>query len=203
MAKLTITNLTSSQYFVTEIYKTLEAGESVTIDRASSDIPNMTQLIKDVSSSILSLAVAYTTEELSTGLMQPPWSVEARDMALVNATDPAAGDFTIRTAFTALGAGVPDDVTIYAANALPFKFRVLDAIAYIGTAIVITTLDVRTRAGGAGTQLANMSSAATGRQTNTLNGSVVATPGTLEGLFVRRSDRGVAGEILLHCRLEN
>jgi hypothetical protein len=203
MAQLTITNLTANPYFVSEIYKTLAAGESVVAERAASDIPGMEQLIKDVASGVLSMSVVYTAAELATGLMQPPWSVEAQDMALVNAADPAAGTFTIRKAFTALGAGVPDDVTIWAANALPFKFRVLDAIAYIGTAIALSTLDIRTRAGGAGTQLASTASATTGRQTNTLNGSVVATPGTLEGLFIRRSDRGVAGEVLLTCRLEN
>jgi len=203
MATLTIVNLASEPTNIRELYYALKVGETITIDRASVDIPGMTGLIEAVAAKLVSLAVTYSPDELATGLMQPPWSVEAQDMARVNAADPAAGTFTIRVLFAAGLGGNPDDVTIYAANALPYKFRVLDAIAYVSTNVALMTLDVWTRPSGAGTHLASMSGATTGRNPNLLTASAVATPGTLEGLFVNRGDDGIAGEVLLTCRLEN
>jgi hypothetical protein len=206
MAQLTVTNLSGRQFFLADIYKTLEIGEVVTFDRASVDIPNMRALIEGVAASELSLAVVYDAEELASGLMQPPWSVEAQDMAPVAATTPASGLVTIRQAFVA-GGGAPgaDDVTIYAANALPYKLRVLSAMAYIVTAVALSTIEVRSRAGGLGTLAASLSSAATGRVDGTVpaNATVALSPGATEGLFLRRSDKAVVGEVILTCRLES
>jgi hypothetical protein len=205
MATLTITNLTSGQYNVSELYKTLAAGEAVSVERAASDIPGMKQIIEDVANGVLSMSVVYSAEELATGLMQPPWSVEAKDMAPVAAADPAAGLITIRKPFTAGVAGTADDVTIYAAGALPYKLRVLSAMAYIVTAIALSTIEVRSRAGGLGTLAGTLSSAATGNVDGTVpsNATVALATGATEGLFLRRSDRGVAGEVILTCRMES
>ena len=126
-------------------------------------------------------------------------------MAPVAATDVASGLVLFHKAFTAGGGGSPDDVTVIAANALPFKFRVVDAWAAIGTGIGASTLNVYTRAAGAGTLLAgpiDSASAQLARMTGP-TASVVATPASTEGVFVRRSDDGVAGEVFILVRRES
>lgn len=110
---------------------------------------------------------------------------------------------TIRKAFTAGGGGAPDDVVIYNANA-PFGFRVVDTAALISTAIASETVTLRDAAAGGGNALSDDLDAATvGRKrdpaaTVTATGTV-AVAGTL---VLRRSDNGLAGEVIVTIRPE-
>lgn len=108
-----------------------------------------------------------------------------------------ATPFVIRVAFTALAAGTADDVTIYNATA-PFAFRIVDCFALISTAILATTVTLRSASGGGGSALSSaLSSAATGTARN--NDTATRTVASGGSLFLRRSDRGVAGEIVIIC----
>lgn len=204
MATLRITNVDSSELFLSDIYSTIAVGKYVDVTRDASDIPRMQSLASAIADGKATLAVTYSADELASGIMAPPAAIGAADMAPVASTDKASGLVLIRIPMTALAAGTADDVTGYAVNTLPFKFRVCDAWAHVSANIAASTLSVRTQAAGAGTLLATLSGNATGRNSMTApTASAVATPGATEGLFVRRSDRAVAGEVMLLCRVES
>jgi hypothetical protein len=209
MAQVTVTNLSATEgLYIGELYTTIPAGGSIVISRSTSDLSRMSGLQQAVAASSAAVSVALETYETSSGLAVAPGSVQAQDMQPVAATDAAAGEITIRKAFTAGGAlGTPDDVTIFAAGAVPYKMRILDAVAYLSTASggALKLLTIRTEAGGTGVACAEISSASTGRagQTATVTASQVVTPGTAVGLFIRREDRDAVGEVVLTVRRES
>jgi hypothetical protein len=63
----------------------------------------------------------------------------------------------------------------------------------------------RSAAAGGGTLAAEIDAAANGRrgQTATVTASQVFTPGALVGLFLRRSDSAIAGEVFIAVRRES
>jgi hypothetical protein len=117
-------------------------------------------------------------------------------------TAPAAASIGItfddRRVFTAGVAGTADDVTIYNADA-PFAFRIVDVKVLISTAVGGSTVQLRDTSGGGGSALSSaLSSAATGTVRNNDTASrLVSANGSV---FLRRSDRGVAGEVIFTCR---
>lgn len=205
MAQAVITNLTSADVLIQELYATVPANGSITVtDREPCDLLKMPMLLAALTAAQVSLSITYTPEEIASGLITPPDAVQAVDMAPVAATDAASGLVLIRAEFPAGVGGAPDDVQVYAAGALPFKFRAVDVWALVSTAVGASTLDAYTQAGGAGTLLGSVPSAVTGRNAMTAPlATAVATPGATEGLFIRRSDSGVAGEVFILARREN
>lgn len=204
MASFVITNLRTTPTLVQDFYATIPGSSSITVaNRSVHELDGMRDLKAKVAAGDVSISISYTATDLTAGFAQAPGSVEAVDAAAVAAATAAAAPITFRVPMTAGGGGAPDDVTVFAANLLPFKFRVIDAYALISTAVGASTLSVRTQAAGAGTLLASLSSATTGRQPLTgPNASALATPGATEGLFIRRSDNGVAGEVVVIARRE-
>lgn len=103
--------------------------------------------------------------------------------------------FLITQSLTGGVAGTADDVTIYNANA-PFAFRILDCWAILNAAVGGSTIQLRDTAGGGGSALSSaLSSAATGTvRNNDTSSRAVAANGSV---FVRRSDRSVAGRIII------
>jgi hypothetical protein len=103
----------------------------------------------------------------------------------------------LRRIFTAGAGGSADDVILYDAAA-PFKFRVLDAFAVVTTGVAASTLTVRDAKAAGGNALTNaMASATSGatvRSAVTTATTTIASGGTL---VVRRSDSGVAGEVII------
>lgn len=113
-------------------------------------------------------------------------------------TIPIGVPFVMRVAMTAGTPGTADDVTVFSL-AVPFRMRLLDAWAVISTAIGATTLSIRDTAAGAGTLMVPaIASAAAG-----LNRAAGTTPTVTSqvaengSLFIRRSDRGVAGTVFI------
>lgn len=103
-------------------------------------------------------------------------------------------DIAVAVPFVAGGGGAPDDVTIIDTALLPYQVRVLDVILMISTAVVGSTATVRNQAGGGGTALSSaLSTAATG----TVRNNDTATRTTSLGLFLRRSDSGIAGTAIV------
>ena len=115
-----------------------------------------------------------------------------------------SGVSVIRQIFAAGGGGSPDDVIIYNASA-PFPFRILDSQVIVSTAVGASTLQLRGATGGGGATYSDaFDSGSTGRKRDTGAGGddatdLIAKSGTL---VLRRSDTGVAGEILLFVRRE-
>jgi hypothetical protein len=107
----------------------------------------------------------------------------------------AGGRDLLRVAFAAGAGGTADDVALFLVA--PFAFRVLDAQVLVSTAVGGSTATLRTETGGGGSAAsAAMSTAAMGR---VRDGNVNATTlipvnGTL---VLRRSDNGVAGEVIV------
>jgi hypothetical protein len=200
-----ITNISASPVAIGDLYTTIAVGASVSTKRSASQLSAMVSLQKAVDSGLVTVAATMESFETSSGLAIPPGTIDAADVAPVAATAPASATFEIRKPFTAAAAGAQDDVTIYAANALPFKMRILDAyvlVATVGTGAALLTL--RDEAAGAGTAAAVFSSAATGRisPSAAFTASTLLTPGATKGLFVRRADRDAAGEIVIIARRE-
>lgn len=215
MATLRITNLTTSPYWLNDIYTSVPASTAqfpyVEVQRTPAEISSMDGLQAAVAAGTLSSSVTYSAAELAAidSSNQPLASVlvdgSVTDAALapVAAAAVAAPLVTFHKAFAA-GAGGADDVEVYAVNTLPYAVRVLDAFALISTAGAGgSTLSVRSAAAGGGTLAATVSSAATGMARMTgPNASVVLTPGAMVGLFVRRSDSTAVGEITIVARRE-
>lgn len=218
MATLRITNLTTSDYWLNDIYTAVPASTAavpyVDVVRSPAEISSMDGLQDAVAAGTLSAAVTYSADELAAidSANQPLASllvdgaVTDSAIAPVAASAIAAAPVTFYKAFAAAAAGTPDDVTVYAVNTLPYAIRITGASASVATAIGGSTLAIRSAAGGAGTLAATISSAAAGLipavSLGAGNASVVLTPGALVGLFIRRSDRGVAGEVFIQARRE-
>jgi len=202
MATLEITNTSSDEVYLADLYTKIAVGATKTIERSATDLPRMRSLQEAMADGRVSLSVTYSNDEVASGLHAPPSTIEAVDIAPVAAATPAAGLATIYVPLPVGAGGAPDDVEIYPAGSLPFKFRVVDFVLYVSTAVVGSSVEIRDEAAGAGAQLASASAAAAGRIPNAENQTAVATPAAAKGLFARRSDSGIEGEVVLFVRPE-
>src|SRR6185369_13274036 len=129
------------------------------------------------------------------------WRVEVPGSAfgnvspiIINTAINRAIPFMAYRSFAAGGGGAADDVTIVDVGNLGFPIRVVDAWLNTLTPVVGSTCHVRTATGGGGTGLTSlMSSAAAGVTRN--NDSTTRNAVAADGLILRRSDSGVAGDI--------
>lgn len=133
------------------------------------------------------------------------WRVEVPGMSpfsvlplIINTAINRAATFVAYRSFTAGGGGAADDVTIVDVGNLGFNIRVLDAWLHTLTPVIGSTCHVRTQLAGAGVGLTSlMSSAAAGITRN--NDSTTRNAVAADGLVLRRSDSGVAGDISVLC----
>lgn len=95
-------------------------------------------------------------------------------------------------------AGTADDVTIYSSNA-PFAFRIVDAFVVLSDAEGASSATLRSAAAGAGNALCNAIATATAGLNRAAGTAVTATGTVAAGgsLFLRRSDRNIAGELFI------
>jgi len=205
MANLTITNPGAADIFVGDLYATVPAGKSITVARAASDLPRMAGLQKLLADGSVTMTTALTADESASGLGSSSDVVEAVDHAPV-AAEGLGGLLVLRKALAAGGGGAADDVTVYAVNTLPFKFRIVDAWGYISAGEANgRKIGLYTQAGGAGTLLAEVNAEATGKreQTAQVTATAAVTPAANLGLFARRSNSATAGEIFVVLRRES
>lgn len=205
---ITVTNITSPSAPVTlgDIYKTLaNTGDFVQFTRKASDLPRMTSLQAALAAGAVSIVIVPTADEVASGLLAAPQTVQAVDMAPVAAAGIDAPEITLRVPIVAGVGGAADDVTVYAAGALPYKFRILWARMVVAATPGASTAAVRTRAAGAGTLLATMNTGTAGLVPSPNSGfaTSVVTPAALDGLFVRRSDNTIGGELHICIRRES
>jgi hypothetical protein len=204
MATFVITNIYAGQVHLGDYYKTLEVGEVITLQNRSVDeLPANKSLQEAMTAGKVTLAIIPTADELGSGLLAPPNTVGGDDILQVADTFPLSTVALVRLDMAAGGGGAPDDYVWYALDDLPFQFRACFAFALISGAVIGETLEVRDEAGGGGTLLADISGAAVGYQPMTgPNATAVAIPAATKGLFVRRSDSAIAGEVFLLIRRE-
>lgn len=104
----------------------------------------------------------------------------------------------IRNTFAAGVPGAADDVSIY--NADSPALRIVDTVVFISTGIALSIVTLRDTAGGGGNALSDDLAAATiGVRRNVL----LTATGTIPAggtLVLRRSDRGVAGEVIVYAQ---
>lgn len=204
MADVTITNLTSAPLYIGDLYTTIAASSSIVISRSSSDLPRMAALQAAVAAGNAAVSVALTANEAASGLAATPNTVGADDMLPVASTDPASAEIVIRKAITTVAS---TDIPIYAANALPYKIRILSAKLVILTVQAGSTLQLFPQAAGAGTAITTATSTAVaGNVDMPMNGNVtsVLTPGATIGLFARPSAHtGMVAELIITARRES
>jgi hypothetical protein len=104
--------------------------------------------------------------------------------------------FVVRKSYSAGAAGTADDVTVLASA--PFDFRIVDVILKTSVEIAATSARLRSATGGGGVVLSSVLSTAT-LATARENGTVTKAVAEGGAVFLRRDDRGVAGEVILLC----
>lgn len=204
MADITITNITSEDVHLGDLYNTLRAGESwVLEERSPLELDGMKSVKDAVLANKISVSVAYSAADVAAGFTTPVQAVEAADVLAVAADGSVCPGLVIRKVLTAGGGGA-DDVTIFAAGSLPFKMRVVDVIGFVVTNAA-GTWQVRDEAAGAGTLANTVDSTTAGRVPGDApsNATVVLTPGASKGLFIRRSDNTTDGEVFIVLRPES
>lgn len=203
MATIDITNVTSLEVHLGSFYKTLAASETISLTgRDPGELSGMPDVQKELAAGNITVTITPTADELASGLLAPQQSVEAQDAAPVAATDVAALEQTFFVDVVATGAGA-DDVTVYAAGALPYKFRILEAIFYIETSPGASTATLRDEAAGAGNALGAFDQSATGKIDSDDVTTPVVTPGASIGLFLRRSNGNSVGKLVVRVRRES
>lgn len=204
MATLVITNISSGPVPLGDLgSKSLAVGESVTISRPANRLTEMASVVAAMAAGTITVTVTPTVAEVESGLLSPPQAVQAEDLAPVGASVAGAVTGLWRLPMTAGVPGTADDVVLYAVNNLPFKVRILRTWGRIATAIALSTVEMRSQAAGAGTLLGTLDSATTGLKSDDgQTATTVLTPGATVGVYARRSDRGVAGEVFIEWRRE-
>ena len=200
---VTITNISAAPVAIGDLYTTIPVGGFVTTKRSASQLSSMVGLQKAIESGLVTIAAVEESFETASGLAVAPGTVSAADQAAVAAGAAASGEVVFRKAFTSVAS---TDIAIYAANALPYKMRILDAYLLISTVQAGSTLQLFDQAAGAGTAVTTAASAAVAGRIPlplTGNASQVLTPGALVGLFLLPSAHsGIVGEVVITARRE-
>lgn len=194
MALLTVTNLSSSApLLIQDIYTSIPASSSITVDRSLVDLPKMKSLQNALNTGVATLSVALSADELGSGL--------GGDAAPVAAASVQGTAVCFRVPMAAAG---PTDIAVYAASDMPSNFRILDATLFVTTAVAASTVEVRSALAGGGVLYTTFSAAATGRieMDATLTACPVALRASAKGLIVHKSNAGIAAELILVCRPE-
>lgn len=128
------------------------------------------------------------------------WSEGPRNNATVQTTGSVehANLEIKRVAFAALTTGTADDITIFNANC-PGAIRILRYELWISTAVSASTADLRTAAAGGGSLVFESNDSGTTGLKQPLTSTATATVANNGSLYLRRSDRAIAGEIILYC----
>jgi hypothetical protein len=190
--------------YIGDLYTSIPASTSIVIQRYASDLSRMPALQAAVTAGTAAVSVALNAAELASGLAVAEGSVQSTDVAAVAAAAAASPDITIRKAFTSVAS---TDIAVFAANALPYKMRIMDAYLLISTVQAGSSLQLWPQAAGAGTAITvSTSSAVAGKIPMPLTGnaSVVLTPGATIGIFMLPSAHtGVVGELVIVARRES
>lgn len=117
-------------------------------------------------------------------------------------TEFQGNDITFYVPVAAGLAGTADDVTIIAPGTFPAKLRVIDCAAIVTTTVVGSTWTLRDSALGAGLAMSSALSSAAAAKVRDALATVTQVMLKPKGLFLHRSDRGTAGEVIVWARAE-
>ncbi|MBI2394985.1 MAG: hypothetical protein HYV09_35775 [Deltaproteobacteria bacterium] len=177
-ATLAITGETNSELVAGAVGTSVLADESVTAGKLAADAVETAKILDD----------AVTGPKIADG------SIAAAHVA--NAAAGVGALVAIHLPFTAGVGGSADDVTLFDA-AWPFKARIVDVFAVIATAVEAKTAQLRDTAGGAGSALSDAFDAGS---TGVKRNAAITATSTIDAdasLFLRRSDSGLAGEVVI------
>jgi hypothetical protein len=195
VATISITNISTDVQPLSDFSTSVGVGKSISTSRPASSIGSLTATAKLVAAGKVTISVTPSADEIAAGILTPPQAVQAVDLA------PVAANLTIGPA--ALGRFVipagAADVQLIAAGAIPFKMRIYRAKSTsMAGGAGGSTVQLRTRSGGAGTLLATLAGDAVGD----VYPDVLLTPAALDGLFARLSDTASNGVIYIEVRPE-
>lgn len=210
---ITLVSTTPGDYLDIAGIGRLEANKPIVTNNIfPGDLAKMTAVQRELAAATITVEYEYSDDELNSGLCQPleiitPRAIRRRAAmaaaGVAGSQDSYGIPFHVSFKLGATGAsGTIVDTTLYAVNTLPAewgtKFRVIAIWASIVTNLALSVIEIRSRAAGAGTLMATVSSDAAGTAFMSILGdahvSQVVTRGALEGMFARR-DRSVVGEI--------
>lgn len=80
---VTITNISSEQVYVGDIYTAIEAGKSVTVERSTSDLSDMKALMALMSQAKVTVATVATADEAASGFLDQAAGVPAARKSVV------------------------------------------------------------------------------------------------------------------------
>lgn len=209
MADFTFINLTADPQYIgdfgTPVLIVPASGQYTITDRESTELPAARDLQGLIADGSLDFVMTPTQDEIDSGLLSPPVSISGDDMQPVDATSVTAAIGTFHKEFAAGGGGAPDDVVLFAANAIPFKCRLLDVVFHVTTFIGASSITLYDEAAAAGSSIAAADSSAVGRKVDTTRTAtfVLDQSTAAKGLFLYRSDSGVAGSVTITYRREN
>lgn len=124
-------------------------------------------------------------------------SIDSNAIGKIDALD-MSPEIVMHFPVAAGAGGSADDVTVLNANA-PFDFKVLSTVFIVTTNVSGKNVQLFPQAAGAGTALStSLSANATGRVSDAGTAPQKVSKGG--SLFLRRSDSGVAGNLLLFCQ---
>lgn len=179
-----ITNTSSTaQVYLSSLFLPLAASATVSVQRTQA------QVDADLNLKALILAGSVTVT----------FTAEAGDELAGDAMgdNVAAEALVIHKTFAAGAGGSADDVVIYTANS-PFAMQILESTMVTTTAVSGSSVTIRTALAAGGTDLSGaLASAATGRTSSVKTSTSTLAKGS--SLVLRRSDSGIAGEIIIRA----
>lgn len=157
--------------------------------------------------------IAYNTSPITNGIVgwsctvagtPGTWKTFTLDQPVtIDSTADLGTVKVLSRTFTAGGGGAPDDVTILDGTpGLPYAARVIDVQLFVTTAVGGSTCTLNTATGGGAAISSDMSSAATAhvRDAGIASGAI-ASLAAGDDLYLRRSDSGVAGTVLVYLMM--
>jgi hypothetical protein len=185
---ITVTNVSADQVYVSAARKTLDAAESFVFSRSQAQYDAevaLKQMVAD--GTVTATFAAEDSDIVNTGetVVAPgPDSMGVSDLLV------------LRKAFTAGTTGSADDVAV--ALAVPFGFRIVDVKLVVLTVKAAATVTLRTATAGGGSALSEALSVATAGYVRLGTASTATTTVAAGGnVYLRRSDRACAGELLI------
>lgn len=204
MATFIITNISAGTVHIGDFLLDIPAGATASISgRDGSEVPGLFHVRQKLLAGLITFRVEYTGDEIASGFNAPPNSVGGDDTQEVAAAELLAVPMSIYEDIAAGAGGAADDATIYAVDSLPFKFRILQVWLDVETPVGASSATLRDEAAGAGQTLATFDTATVGIKTSSSDLGLVVTPSATTGLFLRRSDSGVAARVVLFGRRES
>jgi hypothetical protein len=196
---IVITNLTSAEVYVRELYTSVKVGTPISLSGWSpSDLASATDLQTKVAAGTLSVTITPTVAELASGLLVTPGTVEAEDHASTAAAVAAGASYTMRWA---VASGDPAAVELIAVGSVPRKLRILDAVFYCSTSPGASTITLQETSSADSLGL-TFDTGATGRIQTAGTATATIDPADEKGLFAVRTDNGIVGELVITVRPE-